>query len=75
MALNVFSVESLTSTYSLTLIFSGSNIIVTCSWPVNPWVSAVYPGKKVNGRIPIPIKLLLWILSKLWAITALTPCK
>ena len=45
------------------------------SLPVIPSFSAFSPPRNCNGMIPIPTKFDLWILSKLSATTALTPCK
>ena len=36
-------------------------------------LSAFWFGKNYKGIMPIPAKLLLWILSNDWAITALIP--
>ena len=60
-------------------IFRGDNVesivIENVSFPDNPRFAAVWPSKYSKGNIPIPTKLDRWILSKLSAITALTPYK
>lgn len=40
-----------------------------------PKLSALWPCWNYKGTMPIPAKLLLCILSKDWAITALMPCR
>lgn len=68
---SVLTVTSWPGRISLMLL---DKSMVYLSWPVNPSVSASSPALKQSGIIPIPTKLLRWILSKLFAITALTPC-
>ena len=41
--------------------------------PVSPRLSVDWPSRNCSGRTPIPTRLDRWILSKLSAITALTP--
>ena len=38
-----------------------------------PRESALSPDLNSRGRMPMPARLLLWILSKDWAMTALIP--
>jgi len=47
--------------------------MVNYSNPVSPNVSGVSPLMNSSGNIPIPAKLLRWILSNEITITALTP--
>lgn len=67
---SVVTVTSCPGFISLTLL---GRLMVYRSWPVKPRVSASSPGLKHKGTIPMPTRLLRWILSKLFAITALTP--
>lgn len=50
-------------------------LIVNYSWPLRPNVSALSPFMNSNGKIPIPTKFDLWILSNDYAITHFTPYK
>jgi len=68
---SVTTVTSWPGLMSLTLL---GRLIVNRSCPVKPRVSASSPALKHRGIMPIPTRLLRWILSKLLAITALTPC-
>ena len=68
--LSVVIVTSWPGRISLTLV---GRLMVNRSCPVRPNVSASSPALKQSGMIPIPTKLLRWIRSKLFEITAFTP--
>ena len=68
------SVVTVTSCPGLISLTEEGRSMVYRSWPVNPKVSASSPALKQRGMTPIPTRLLRWILSKLLAITAFTPC-
>jgi hypothetical protein len=73
---NFFPSFVVTATSMPGLMFSTSGMwMVYLSKPVRPRDSASSPALKQRGIKPMPTRLLRWMRSKLFAITAFTPCR
>ena len=53
---------------------SSGRLMENFSFPLSSSESAVWPGRKLSGRMPIPSSWLLWSFWKLSAMMARTPC-
>jgi len=71
--MNFFPHDVVTYTSMLGLLTMFKVSIVNDSLPFNPRLSAVSPDLNCSGKMPIPTRLDLWILSYDSAMTALTP--
>ncbi len=65
LTVKVFPDDSYIFTYWLGTMFSGSSKMFTFYVPSIPKDFADSSLMKVNGKIPMPTRLLLWIRSKL----------